>query len=467
MDATMNPIFKMPGLRAMLRGLAYAWMLASAGAQAMDGNYDLSWSNAGRLQINVTDGNDVGRLLFIQPDGKLLMAGTCSGNSGPSMCVIRLLGNGSYDTSFGPASHPGLINFRETLDFGPAALVGGALTPTGAVFIGRTNGGSSRDTATIYRFDANGVISGTPFFPTTDLNSDYLPSAIAVQPDGKLVLLGRLHNVIDATYLVAVSRILADFTNFDTAFASGGNNIISFGGDGDNEPHALALQRDGKILVGGSFNNQAAIARLRVNGSLDTDSVDGFGSAGRIVMTLGDRSVINAILPDREGRILIAGGTYGALFPAVSNDEFVNRLTSRGAQDDLFGASCPPPLCHGFPRIVFFNLGGSGYDEAQALALQSDGKVLVSGFATSDSDVSFFSVARLDSYGAIDTAFGTNGMFNSHYGPAADNHDAASSIAIGNGGIMLAGYSQQVTGQDFSFGIAKLQLDSIFFDGFE
>ncbi|MEO8672779.1 MAG: hypothetical protein ABI411_15785 [Tahibacter sp.] len=463
----MRSVSERRGLRRMIRCIAAAGMLICTGAQALDGDYDLSWGNAGRLQLDVAAGSDQGRLLLIQPDGKLLMAGTCRYNSQPTMCVTRQLPNGSYDTSFGPANHPGRILFRESLDAGPAALVAGALTPTGAVFVGRTNGGSSRDAALIYRFEGNGVVTATGFSATNDLNTDYLPAGIAVQPDGNLVLLGRLHDLLGATYTFAVSRILADFSNFDTGFGSAGNTRFSFGATGAAEPRALALQRDGKILVAGSYDSQAAIARLLPGGSLDNDSLSGFGSNGRIVMTIGTTSVINAILPDRDGRIIIAGGTYGAVFPGASNDYFVNRLTARGAQDDFFGASCPPPLCHGFPRIVFFSLGGAYYDEAQALALQSDGKILVSGFSTGTSDVSYFSVARLDRYGAFDPAFGSNGMSYGRYGPPNDNHDAASAIAIGNGGIMIGGYSQQATGQEFSFGMAKLQLDSIFVGGME
>jgi Domain of unknown function (DUF5122) beta-propeller len=163
--------------------------------------------------------------------------------------------------------------------------------------------------------------------------------------------------------------------------------------------------------------------------------------------------------------MISVAGQVVATGPGDCRDRRSNCL--RGLQDDFFGATCPPPLCHGGPRIVLFNLGGTGYDEAQALALQTDGKILVSGFSTGVSDVSYFSVARLDRYGAFDPAFGSSGMSYGRYGPANDNHDGASAIAIGNGGIMIAGYSQQATGQDFSFGIAKLQLDSIFFSGME
>jgi uncharacterized delta-60 repeat protein len=449
----------------------FALALASVSAHAADGNFDTGWGNGGRLQLDIiVPGSDSGKTLLIQPDGKLLMAGTCPFAGNLSMCAVRQLSNGSYDAGFGPPNHPGRVLLSEAMDLGSLKLSATALTSDGgSVYAGIRNPGSPSQIGLVVKLDAAGSFSSFGLVGTNDQNSAYSAVAIAVQTDGKIIVVARQANSIDNLYFFAISRVLANLSDFDYSFGDNGTKLVSFGAAGTEAPTAVALQADGKIVVVGSYDSKAAILRLLQNGQLDDDPITGFGTNGRALFDWGSPSGANAIIVDRDGSLLVAGYAYGHTFPGVNFDFVVDRLTPLGRRDMFFGATCPPPICLGHPSYSAFNLGGTGNDLALAMALQSDRKILVSGYALSTGDEQYLAVTRLTPGGVLDPAFGSDGFGHSygHYGPPSVSHDVASAIAVGNGGIMVAGYSQPTTGAEFTFGIAKLQLDLIFSNGLE
>jgi Domain of unknown function (DUF5122) beta-propeller len=129
---------------------------------------------------------------------------------------------------------------------------------------------------------------------------------------------------------------------------------------------------------------------------------------------------------------------------------------------------CPPPSCDAGPAYIDFNnIGGLSDEHAETLVVQADRKILVGGYARRRvDDVQYFAVARLSRYGDPDPSFGNGGQTSGYYGSAAVA-DTASAIAIGSGGIMVAGSSREATGTAYRFGIAKLRLDLIFSNGLE
>ena len=187
--------------------------------------------------------------------------------------------------------------------------------------------------------------------------------AMAVQPDGKIVVAG-----LGANGDVAVGRINPDGSD-DPAF--GGTRLIDFGSFDIGE--AVALQPDGKIVVVGRSGANAVIARLNPDGSPDM----GFGTAGKRAIDYGgpsfDRAEGVAIQPD--GKIILAG--VGGLDPMI----VVTRLEPDGADDTGFGP--------GGTRRVHFGLG---YEEGRTVALQADGKIVVAGFTGDDHRIA---IARL------------------------------------------------------------------------
>jgi uncharacterized delta-60 repeat protein len=164
---------------------------------------------------------------------------------------------------------------------------------------------------------------------------------VAVQPDGKILELeGFLdEGAIPINFELAVCRLLPD-GSYDAGFGDSGCTVIGFnrGGEWDDFPYALALQPDGRIVVAGSadvdgpgaVNSDFAVARLTAGGQLDS----GFGTGGKVVFgfdsgTASD-DVARALAIDRRGRILLAG--------AAGNEAAIARLTPSGALDASFAS---------------------------------------------------------------------------------------------------------------------------------
>lgn len=154
--------------------------------------------------------------------------------------------------------------------------------------------------------------------------------ALVVQPDGKIVVGGSSSNSADLDF--AVIRYNPDGT-LDPSFNSDGM-VTTAVGRGDDEISALAVQDDGRILAAGySVNGTArdfALVRYNVDGSLDPD----FGREGMVVTPVGNGDdEITSMAVDRQGRIIVAGYTTGTLGRAVA----VGRYLADGSPDLSFG----------------------------------------------------------------------------------------------------------------------------------
>ena len=201
--------------------------------------------------------------------------------------------------------------------------------------------------------------------------------ALAIQPDGRIVVVGWNGNV-------AVARLKPDGSN-DPAF--GGTRFVDFGSFDLGQ--AVALQPDGKIVVVGRTSDNVTIARLNANGSLDM----GFGSGGKRTIDYGGRDGAEGVAVQPDGKILVAG------FGGADRNLLVTRLHGDGTNDTDFGSG-------GTARIDF----GLGPEEGRALALQADGKIVVAGFTIgSTGNFDDVAIARLNPGGAPDMGFGVQG----------------------------------------------------------
>nr|WP_244306778.1 M10 family metallopeptidase C-terminal domain-containing protein [Azotobacter salinestris] len=350
-----------------------------------DGILDTGFSGDGKATFDIAGDYDYGRSLAVQPDGRILLAGYSfnPGTGNHDFSAIRLNANGSRDTSF---SGDGRFIFDSGDDYGydlavqadGRILLGGSIDGDfGAI---RLNADGSLDTglgsAGMVAFDIAG-------------DSDYVHS-LAVQPDGKILLGGFSFNPGNGTYDFSVVRLNADGT-LDTGFGSGGTAIFDGGGNGDDHAYGLSVQADGKILLGGSINDDFGVIRLNADGSLDT----GFGSGGKAVLDIAgsdDQGYSLSVQPD--GRILLAGSSFN---PANGTYDFsALRLNADGSLDTGFGSD----------GKVVFDIAGS-YDEGQSLAVQPDGRILISG-SSYNLDTRRYDIGaiRLNADGSLDTTFG-------------------------------------------------------------
>jgi uncharacterized delta-60 repeat protein len=201
--------------------------------------------------------------------------------------------------------------------------------------------------------------------------------ALALEPDGRIVTAGWNGDV-------AVDRLDPDGSD-DPSF--GGTRRLDFGSFDVGQ--ALARQVDGRIVVAGRTNGNLTIARLEPDGSPDL----GFGDAGRRTIDHGGHDGAEALAIQPDGKIVVAG--FGGADRAI----LVTRLRANGADDLGFGSL-------GTARVEF----GSGFEEARAVALQPDGKILVAGFTTSGASTTRIAIARLTpGDGSPDVSFGTAG----------------------------------------------------------
>src|SRR5262249_35011166 len=150
---------------------------------------------------------------------------------------------------------------------------------------------------------------------------------------------------------------------------------------------AIAVQGDGKVIAGGSFTgmggttNRYRIARLNSNGALDGTFNPGTGAD----------NLVQAVAVQSDGKVLL-GGTF--LTVNTSNRNYIARLNSNGSVDATFAP-------------------GTGPDNyVYALGLQSDGKIIVGGSFTTFSTQSRYYMARLNTNGTLESVFNSSAGAN-------------------------------------------------------
>ena len=304
----------------------------------------------------------------VQSDGKILIGGAFTSYNGTAVNqIIRLKADSTLDTTFNPAgSGPNEAVDAIVVQSDGKILIGGYFTTyngTASGHVARLNTDGSLDTA----------------FNPAGANSDVL--ALAVQSDGK-ILIGGDFTTYNGTATDFTARLNSD-GSLDTAFNSSG--------DGANDyVVALAVQSDGKILIGGAFNTYNGttapyLARLNTDGTLDT----AFNLGGTGINDTGTNSGVSTVAVQSDGKILI-GGDF-----TIYNGTTVNHLARLNTDGTLDTA---------------FNSGGTGPDnEVLTIAVQSDGKILIGGAFNSYNGTVINKVARLKTDGTLDTAFNTGG----------------------------------------------------------
>ncbi len=228
--------------------------------------------------------------------------------------------------------------------------------------------------------------------------------------------------------------------NLDPSFGGGGIVTAKFGGANSyNSANAIAIQNDGKLVVGTSHYAGSqygfTLGRFNPDGSVDAS----FGTLGNVTTHLGTADAgIYAVAIQPDGKILAAGYAYKG---ATSADFALARYNPTGVLDNTFG-----PSSNGTVTTDFF----SSYDYAYAIAVQGDGKILLSGEAYTGSNYDF-ATARYTSGGTLDGSFGTGGKQTTTFGSSTDIAKAV--ILQSDAKIIVAGYSY--TGSAYAFATVR------------
>ncbi len=408
----------------------------------LTGSLDPLFNGTGTQTVNFGD-DDRANGVAIQADGKVVMAGSWDGGSA-NFAVARLNSLGSLDLTF---DGDGRFDFTfGGVDFAKAV----ALQADGKIVVaGYTDVGGTNDFAVI-RVNTNGAID-TTFNGTgsrvIDFGFDDRANAVVIQPDGKIILAGSIDG---GSADFALARLNSDGT-LDQAFDTDGIYSFTFGGV--DVCNAVALQRDGRIVMAGSSNafsasNDFAVARVNSNGTLDTT----FDSDGLAVVDFGYDDQATGVALMRDGKIVLGGFDDGGLA-----DFAVARLNSGGTLDPTFNSMTTPTQTNGNGKLSF-TFGASGFggvEQARALALQQNGKILLAGYtdAGGGSGPHDFAIARVNPNGTLDLSFGGTGKRTIDFG----DDDRANAVAVQpNGKIVVAGETSPGGGAIYDFAAARL-----------
>jgi uncharacterized delta-60 repeat protein len=274
-------------------------------------------------------------------------------------------------------------------------------------------------------------------------NSNDFAYSIAQQPDGKLLVGG--FAVAANVGSFAVVRYLPD-GNTDDSFGNEGIATVGFTG-GFAQANEVLLQPDGKIVLVGSVSgtngSDFALARLLPDGSLDT----GFGTSGKVVVdVVGGFEIANSALLQLDGKIVAVGTVFN-----TGADMVLCRLNPDGSLDNGFGLG----------GKVITNIAEE--DQAMDVALQPDGKIVVTGFA-SIAAIGDFALVRYMPNGLLDTGFGPAGTGIVKLDlQGFDYSDLARGVAVlPDGSILAAGLANYYNlGQIADIGVVKLDANGM------
>ncbi len=255
---------------------------------------------------------------------------------------------------------------------------------------------------------------------------------LEIQSDGKLVVIG-----ISG---FAVARYNANGT-LDNTFDGDGVAVAPVPSVG--QANAVAIQTDGKILVGGFAAGDFALVRFNTNGSLDT-TFDGDGIA---ILVLADSQSINDIAIQPDGKI-IAGGTTGGNPNPI--DFMVARFNANGSIDTTFDTD------------GIFTTSFDTLDLLTSVAIQTDGKIVAGGRAAHFSS-SDFSLIRLNTNGALDTSFDTDGKLTT----SIRDFDILNTVMLQPDGKIVATGDTQNSGSNRDVAVIRYNPDGSLDTGFD
>ena len=293
--------------------------------------------------------------LTVQGDGKVIVVGSFTRVNGTGRNrVARLNANGSLDTDFNPGSGADATVISAAIQGDGRVLIGGAFSNvngTGRNGVARLNADGSLDAVFNPRPAASSVIN-----------------AVAAQQDGK-VLLGGSFYVVSGTRRFGIARLNSD-GSLDVGFDPGMG--VS------NEVESVAVQGDGKVLIGGRFSTfdtvgGSSFARLNADGSLDITFFN---------LATGANYGVGTVAVQEDGKVVIAGGFNSV---NATRRRGIARLNTDGSIDTTFSP----------------DLNGS----VSNVAVQRNGKALISGSFTSVNGTVRNRIARLNTDGSLDPSF--------------------------------------------------------------
>ncbi|MCZ6690904.1 MAG: hypothetical protein O7H41_15030 [Planctomycetota bacterium] len=420
----------------------------SAEVSAIPGNFgilDFTFGGQGWVVHDSAaggDSGDSGRAIALDASGRILVSGHSSNGTNFDMVIWRYDSTGVLDATFGVG---GIVVHNDAAggnlnDFGE----GIALDASGRILVSGTSwNGSNRDMVT-WRYDSTGVLDATFGVGGIVVHNDAaggnlndFGEAIALDASGRILVCGNSWNGANSDMVIwryDSSGVL------DATFGVGGVVVHdnAAGGNSDDGGRAIAVDASGRILVSGTSWNGAS--RDMVTWRYDSAGVlDATFSLGGVVVhndaaggNLHDHG--EAITLDASGRILVSGFSWNG----ANYDMVTWRHDSTGVLDATFGVG----------GVVAHNdaAGGNFNDYGEAIALDSSGRILVSGYSWNGAGNSDMVTWRYDSTGVLDATFGVGGVAVHNDAAGGDTDDQGWAIVLDNlDRVLVTGQSGNAT----------------------
>jgi len=403
-------------------------LLATVTATAQPGTLDPSFSADGKLTASLTTANNTASAIAVQPDSKIIVAGSVVNTADADFGVTRYNPDGTLDLTFNTTGKA-LADFNNTFDHCSGMVV---QTDGKIVLGGYTDNGNGFDYA-LARFNSNGTPDATFGIggkKTAHLGTTAFANAMALQADGKILIAGFASG--PSSNLLTVARFLTDGAS-DTDFGNGGKIMVPVGADAAIA-NAIAVQPDQKIVVAGQVMNgallhwESLLSRFNPDGTPDVD----FGEQGHAVVQAPAKDyMVNAIAIQPDGKIITAGVTSTS--PATSKTTLARYLPD-GTLDLGFAQD----------GIGIVSLGALANQPKSVVLLE--GKIIVGG-SLKLGNADRFALASFEMNGLPSTAFGDNGVTTTTVGL----QDGINAIAVcPDGKIAACGVSFSATVSQFA-----------------
>jgi uncharacterized delta-60 repeat protein len=365
--------------------------------------------------------------IAIQADGKIIAGGYSTNlNLENLFAIAKYNSNGTIDTNFGS-------NGIVTTLVGTSCVINAiAIQTDGKIIVaGYTLDNVSK--IALARYESNGALDNTfgdNGIVKTSINQAANANSVKILNDGS-ILIGGL-SILNGQSILALAKYESNGTP-DNTF--GNNGIVTKSINYQSSINDIAIQEDGKIIVGGSnYNgsvNQIILGRFNVDGSDDTS----FGSSGVTLTSISNNALINKIVLDNDGNIFAAGKTG-----QNPNEKFVlAKYTSSGNLDTTFNTT----------GYVLTTIGASPV--ANDIKIQADNKIVLGG-ASSNNNVNQFALIRYNTDGSLDSTFGNLGKLTI----LISDSSGINSIAIQtDGNVVVGGSSYNKISDITKFTIAR------------
>ena len=396
---------------------------------AASGSLDTSFHGTGKLKMDIVTGkSDEAWAVALQPDGKIVAVGeTVPSSTNHNIALARFTSAGALDTTFNTTG-------KKVTDLGGVEGANGIVIDksTGKIIVAGSkcsSTGSPCDVA-VLRYNPNGSLD-TSFNGTGYRVDDFGGGdngswgAVALQSDGKIVVGGYMNNKTSKNVDFAVYRYTSKGA-LDTTFNATGKKSIPFSTGSNDYIYGMAIQTgDGKIIVAGAtcLPTNCSFALARLNTNGALDTT--FNSTGKQTTNFGGNDAAYGMTLQSNGKIILVGQTGWDPYNFA-----LARYNTNGALDTTFA---------GTGKMVFdFSASGQTNYARTVRVQKSDGKIVVCGNSNGN-----FALARLTSAGALDTTFNGTGEVNIDFG--GDDRCRGVAIQPADGKYVLAGRTNDGT----------------------